>query len=164
MNSYELLFAHNAWANRQVLAACEAAPAGFLTAPGEGITTDSHIQRLEHLFAVERGFLDVLRGENKRPTPPQTLAAFTPYGEETLAGFERLLPGMDDVAAGRKVYVPWWEREFEVRDCLLQVLAHSSQHRSEVAWAISKVGVSTGELDYIGWIYSGRPAPGTPLA
>ena len=162
MKTFELLFAHDAWANRQVLDACKASSAGFLEAAGEGITSDSHLERLRHLFAVERGFLDMLRGATlRRPDPPQALAGLLSYHDETAAGFEQLVAGLDEGALDRRVVVPWFEREFEVRDGLLQVIAHSSQHRAEVAWALSKVGVSAGDLDHISWTANGRPASGT---
>lgn len=164
MKTFELLFAHNAWASRQVLDGCKAAPAGFLEAAGEGISTDSHLERLRHLLEVERGFLGVLRGESTRPPKPgQELHGLVSYHDETAAGFEQLVAALDEAALDRSFYVPWWEREFEVRDGLLQVIAHSSQHRAEVAWALSKVGVSTGDLDHISWAANGRPASGTNL-
>lgn len=159
MKTFELLFAHNAWASRQVLDGCKAAPAGFLEAPGEGITSDSHMERLRHLLEVERGFLGVLRGESTRPPKPgQELHGLVSYHDETAAGFEQLVAALDEAALDRSFYVPWWEREFEVRDGLLQVIAHSSQHRAEVASALAKVGVSTGDLDHIGWTAAGRPS------
>ena len=162
MKTFELLFAHNAWASRQVLDACKAAPNGLLQAPGEGITSDSHLERLRHLFEVERGFLGVLRGESTRPPKPaQELDGLVSYHDGTAAGFEQLVAVLDEAALDGSFYVPWWEREFEVRDGLLQVIAHSSQHRAEVAWALSKVGVSTGDLDHISWTAAGRPASGT---
>ena len=162
MKTFELLFAHNAWASRQVLDGCKAVPAGFLEAPGEGISTDSHLERLRHLLEVERGFLGVLRGESTRPPKPaQELDGLVSYHDGTAAGFEQLVAGLDEGALDRRVVVPWFEREFEVRDGLLQVIAHSSQHRAEVAWALSKVGVSAGDLDHISWTANGRPASGT---
>ena len=95
MNTYELLFAHNAWANRQVLDTCAAAPAGFLDTPGVGITSDSHLERLQHLFVVERGFLNVLRDNGGRPVPPETFAACTSYAEQTVAGYVELLANFE---------------------------------------------------------------------
>ncbi len=161
MEILKLLHQHNTWANHQVLAAVEAAPAGFLeTVCYDGETT--HLERIRHWAAVDRGFYGILAAVNatERPNAPSTIAEIVAYADESGAGLIAYSASLDEASAKQSFYVPWWEREFEVQEGLMQVYAHSTQHRSEIAWELAGVGVDTSELDFIVWTAGGRPAPG----
>lgn len=151
---------HNAWANHRVFAAFEQRP-GVL----DGLSYDGEplLERAHHLVLVERGFLDLLRENMVKPEPPRDLAGLLQYGDETGDAFVPTVEALDEAAFSREVYVPWWERSFPTPVLVAQVLSHSGQHRSELAWELARAGVSTGELDYIVWMAGGCPAPGEPL-
>ena len=68
-----------------------------------------------------------------------------------------------EAAHGRPYFVPWWKLEFPLHVLISQLIAHSAQHRSEMAWELARAGVSTGELDFIVWVAGGRPLPGEVL-
>jgi uncharacterized damage-inducible protein DinB len=152
---------HNAWANYTVLAAFEQRPAVLDELAYDG---DPLLERAHHVVAVERGFLDLLRQNMVKPEPPRDLAGLLRYSDETGNAFVPAVQALDDAALAREVYVPWWERSFPALVLVAQVLSHSSQHRSELAWELARAGVSTGELDYIVWTAGGCPQPGEPLA
>jgi len=148
MNPYIRLFEHNDWADQLVLAAAQDAPNGFFDGegrPGAGTLLD----RLRHLLGVERAFLDALEGQPAVPEPPTSLDALKAYAGATMSRYRTYLAGLDDASAD--VFIPWWGRTFPVSDCLAQVIAHSAQHRAEVAWELARTGIDTGELDYIRW-------------
>jgi uncharacterized damage-inducible protein DinB len=154
LGQLEAMLRHNAWANHTVMAACVAAPA-----VAEAVAYDGRplAGRLNHWHGVERAFLDVLRGAPARPDPPRDPAALLAYADATAAGFTAAIAG---VAHDATFNVPWWERDFTVAEIVSQVLTHSAQHRSEIAWELARTGVDTGELDYIVWAAGGEPAPG----
>ncbi len=148
MNDFTGLFEHNEWANRLVLDALRRVPAAFLGdegRPGAGPMSE----RLRHLLAVERAFLDALEANPQVPEPPSSLEGLSEYADTTIARYRSYLGQLADPSA--KVFIPWWERSFTVSDCLHQVIAHSAQHRAELAWELARAGVDTGEMDYIIW-------------
>jgi len=148
---------HNAWANHTVLAAFERRPA-LLSSPaydGEPL-----FERAHHLAEVERGFLDVLRGNMVPPRPPRDFDALRNYVDETGAGLVSVAEDLDEAGLQRELFVPWWDRAFPAAVLIAQVLSHSGQHRAELAWELARAGISTGELDYIRWAAGGCPRPG----
>lgn len=163
METFTLLFAHNAWANQRIFDSCQSAPGDFLGPAASGFAeVETHMQRLQHLVWVERGFVDAIVSDAKMDEPPTTLPDIVAYATETAARFAALCSPLDEADLEREFFVPWWERNFSVRDGLIQTLGHSAQHRAEVAWELAKVGVDTGNLDYIVWTASGRPKASDP--
>ncbi len=162
METFVLLFAHNAWANQRVIDGCAKAPPGFLGDAGNGFTADTILQRLQHQLVVERGFLDAVNGDGKMPEAPMALVALTGYSRVTADGYAAFCARLDEAAILRNFNVPWWGRDFAVREGLVQALGHSGQHRAEIAWELAKAEVDTGNLDYIVWTASGRPSPNDP--
>jgi len=159
MTTYLLpdLLRHNAWANRRVLESFSAAPhvAGVICYNGEPLL--AHVQ---HQLGTERAFLNVIRGEPKRPVPPAALTELLAYDSETASGLESAVTAIGESGEDRPYLVPWWKLEFPLHVLVLQVVAHSAQHRAELAWELARAGVSTGELDYIAWVADGRPHAG----
>jgi uncharacterized damage-inducible protein DinB len=157
MNVFEQLMAHNAWANHTVVAAFGEAPGLPESADytGEPLT-----ERVNHMLEVERAFLDVLRGRPERPKAPSDLGALVGYADETGEALRLASGALSAEGLEEPLYVPWWEQAMPRRVLLSQVLAHSGQHRAELAWELAKAGVDTGELDFIVWEAGGRPAPG----
>ncbi|MGD9932998.1 MAG: DinB family protein [Dehalococcoidia bacterium] len=149
MNAFERLFRHSDWATGKVLAGLsEAGPE--LLARESRPSANSNLEALRHMAGTERAFLDAISSHPVVPEPPRDLGELTSYCAETIAGFQAFLATTEDL--GTPVYIPWWERSFAVEDCLLQVLAHSAQHRAELAWELARAGIDTGELDYIIWV------------
>lgn len=159
MEIFPELFRHNAWANHVVLAAFRERPELLQQTDYDG---DPLLERAKHLAAVERGFLDVLRGGGKRPEVPEDLEGLIAYCDETAAGWTGVA-SMDAAALDREHYIPWWERNFTAGEALAQVLSHSAQHRSELAWELARASIDTGELDAIVWAVGGKPGPGEEL-
>ncbi len=165
MDTFTLLFRHNAWANDRVITALGQAPSELLGAAGDGMngsTAAPPLQRLQHQLFVERGFLDALNRVPRMPDVPMTLAAMEAYSRETGDGYIALCATLDEEALDRPFFVPWWEREFPVRVGLLQPLSHSGQHRAELAWILAAADIDSGNLDYIVWSANGQPSPGDP--
>lgn len=151
------LLRHNAWANRTVLDCFKTAPQALdvICYDGDPLRT-----RLQHQLGVERAFLDVLRGTPARPNPPGDLDAILVYAAENAAGLASVVEAQGEGGQERSHFVPWFKTEFPQHVLISQLLAHSAQHRSELAWELARTGVSTSELDFIVWVAGGRPEPG----
>jgi len=154
------LVRHNAWANRAVLDAFATAPAVLNTICYDGAPL---FARLQHQAGTERAFLDILRVTPKRPEPPSELAAVTSYAAETSTGLLAVTLELGDAAQERLFLFPWWKLELPMHVLVSQMLAHSAQHRSELAWELARAGTNTGELDYIVWTVGGMPEPGVAV-
>jgi len=141
------LHEHNAWANGRVLAACRAASAQVLEPEGG----ESLIRRLRHQLAVEASFLAAMRGEPLPTDIPRTVEGLEAFAAACSPGLIELA-GSPPEALQRKFRIPWFERDFTLQDGLSQVLSHSGQHRSEVAWELARAGIDCGNLDYIFWV------------
>jgi uncharacterized damage-inducible protein DinB len=136
-------------------------------------TTDARLgDLLAHLHGVQRGFLNVW---TSRPmaTPPAeapaglgTIRALShPYYAEVGAWFETL----DDAALTRPISMPWLA-EYEQRmgrtfdkptlaETVVQVASHSTYHRGQVNARLREVGGEPPLVDYIAWIWFGKPTP-----
>jgi uncharacterized damage-inducible protein DinB len=161
MQPFTMMFKHNGWANQAVLDGFRGEHEVLLGTLA--YNEEPLLDRIHHMAMVERRYLGTLRGTMERPDPPRDLLGLITYNGETTHGYNDFCGGLDVAGVDRKVLVPWWQREFAVRDMLLQVLSHSGQHRAELAWELARAGVDTGELDYIAWFASGQPEPGQPL-
>jgi uncharacterized damage-inducible protein DinB len=149
MTALARTFTHNAWANGLVFEGLRRAPESFLDQPArDGNGTNR--EKLQHLVLVERGFLNMITGSGERPDAPLELDGLIAYSAESADSYVGLLGG-EPIDLDREVHIPWWERNFTVGDCLTQVISHSSQHRAELAWELARVGIDTGEMDYIVW-------------
>jgi uncharacterized damage-inducible protein DinB len=157
-NAFSEMLRHNAWANRAVLDGLVARPeiGAALAYDGKPLC-----DRAQHLAGTERAFLDVLVGEPKWPQPPAEPAGLIAYAAETDAGLAAIVGG-GEAALERVVTIPWFRRELAVWEALAQVLAHSGQHRAELAWELARGGYDTKEIDFIVWRLGGQPAPGEP--
>jgi uncharacterized damage-inducible protein DinB len=155
------LLRHMAWADASVwntVAACEAA------------RSDANLRdRLFHLHVVQQAFLRAWRGEPRDapyPTFTDTLAlgswARTYYG----AAFAHL-SSLTDAQASQPMPLPWAEHVAKrlgrvpvtttVAETMLQVALHSTYHRGQVNTRIREVGGEPAVVDYIAWVWFGRP-------
>jgi uncharacterized damage-inducible protein DinB len=161
MQPFTLMFKHNGWANRTVLDSFRGDHEALLAAVA--YDGDPMLTRARHMASVERGFLDLVRDKPERPVAPETLGALIDYVTESARGWDAACATLEGGRLAQSVFVPWWDREFRVEEMLSQVLAHSGQHRAELAWELARAGVDTGELDYIVWAAGGQPEPGQPV-
>ncbi len=154
------LLRHNAWANATVIASFHEKPHVLDLVCYDG---DTLLTRLQHMVGTKRAFLDVLRGNAARPLPPSDLDEIIGYDRESGDGLLAITMTAGEAGQERSHFVPWWQTSMPMHVLISQVLGHSAQHRAELAWELARAGVDTGEIDYIGWVAGGRPAPGEDL-
>jgi uncharacterized damage-inducible protein DinB len=170
MNTGDLtdLYRHMEWADAKVWASVLAS---------ESAVADEKLRLyLYHLHGVQRAFLRVWRGETTEgpyPTfddaPSLMQWARTYYGEAMAH-----LAALGDEKATEPMAMPWAsmvEKQLgrapeltTVVETALQVVLHSMYHRGQVNARLRELGGQPPLVDYIAWIWLGRPSPDWPAA
>ncbi len=140
----------------------------------EAANMDEMRERLQHIHFVQRAFLKVWRGEPLNPKAAsfddhQSLLqwARTLYPEAT--SYVGALSAED---LERPVRMPWIEM-FEQRmgqkaedpslgETVFQVAMHSAHHRGQVSTRLRQLGGEPPLLDFIVWVWLGKPEPAWP--
>ena len=163
MNIYSLtdLYRHMEWADATVWAVVLAS---------EKARADQQLRDyLYHLHLVQRAFLRTWRGEpHETPYPTfndaQSLMQWgrTYYGEAMA-----YLRTLNDEKASGPMPLPWASMVEQrlgrapdattTGETVLQVVLHSLYHRGQVNARLRSVGVEPPLVDYIAWIWLGRP-------
>lgn len=166
MNTLTDLYRHMEWADAAVWASVLAS---------EGGREDTKIREyLHHLHVVQRAFLRAWRGE-PRETPypdfddaPSLMSWGRTYYGEAFAHLKTL----NDEQTAEPLPVPWAsmvERMLghapettTVGETVLQVALHTLYHRGQINARLREVGGEPPLVDYIAWVWLGRPAPNWP--
>ena len=151
------LFAHMAWAD-----------ATMWNAVRQLGQDDKRLHDLiQHLHVTQRAFFDAWR---ERPFERGALAEQSLTTVEQWArDFHREVPAylvtVDDAALDRIMRLPWAERFSKgasattLGETMLQIASHSTHHRAQVSTRIRELGGAPPLIDFIGWLWMGRPAP-----
>jgi uncharacterized damage-inducible protein DinB len=130
---------------------------------------------LLHLHGVQRAFLAMWTGKPLE-FPPSGAAAVSvdlvPEQPKVRAYYQELHPAVavfDDATLQRPIVTPGLKRYEEqmgrrfdaptLAETMLQVASHSTYHRGQVNARLREVGGEPPIVDYIAWIWFGRPAP-----
>ncbi|HKG20508.1 MAG TPA: DinB family protein [Blastocatellia bacterium] len=162
------LYRHMEWADAAVWTSVLASEAG---------ETDAKLREyLNHLHAVQRAFLRVWRGEPLDTTYPEFEGAKsllqwvrTYYGEAFA-----MLEALNEEKISEPMIMPWAgmvEKRLghkpdatTLGETLLQVALHSTYHRGQANARLRAVGGKAPMVDYIAWVWMGRPAAAWPDA
>jgi uncharacterized damage-inducible protein DinB len=148
------LYRHNAWANTKVFDLAVGLDPRLVESQAPG-TRDTVVGTLAHLTRVEDAYLAMIE---RRPRESlgsaeeylgHDLHWFRARVHEIGAAYLRLLGTISGEALELDLGIPWFDFPVSAREGLLQVLTHSSQHRSQVLSALSARGVATPDLDYV---------------
>ncbi len=142
----------------------EWADATVWAAVGKLRTRDANlIDRLKHIHGTQYAFLMIWRGEpvDFRDEPRDVEQWACDYYIK-LAEF---LTTVDAASLDRIVALPWAERyaklpgagKTTLGETLLQVASHSAYHRGQVNTKIRELGGEPPLVDYIAWLWLGRP-------
>lgn len=158
------LYLHMEWADAAVWAVVldsEAARADRAT-----------LKRLRHMQLTQRFFLKLWKGEPidyadvGGKEVGEVLEGTRRYYDEVLA----FLALVDEGTLAEPLEVPWaahYAREGSVTatraETLFQVTSHSTYHRGQVNARLRELGAEPPTVDYIVWVWSGRPAAVWPL-
>jgi uncharacterized damage-inducible protein DinB len=128
---------------------------------------------LMHLHLVQRFFLIVWQ---KQPLDPShgepvfaTAAEMRAWAQTYYADANRFLDTLDERALTSEVVMPW-VKSFEAQlgrtfstptlgETIFQVTSHSTHHRGQVNARLREIGGQPPLVDYIAWVWFGRPEP-----
>ena len=159
------LMRHMEWADASVWRALLAHPPAL---------EDARVRDLLlHMHGVQRGFLAVWTAQRLEPPPADAasrdLEAALPEVRAYYRDLHAALDGFDDGALRRPIVMPGLEpyeqqlgRTFGIptlAETVVQVATHSTYHRGQVNARLRELGVEPPLVDYIAWIWFGRPAP-----
>jgi uncharacterized damage-inducible protein DinB len=153
------------WADAEVWRAVMAhEPAGRDARVRELLT---HLHRVQRLFLLvwQKQPLDTARRQPEFVNAAVLRAWAQPYYAEA----HRFLDTLDDPALRSGVSMPW-VKSFEAQlgrtfstptlaETIFQVTSHSTYHRGQVNARLREVGGEPPLVDYIAWIWFGRPEP-----
>ena len=166
MNALTDLYRHMEWADAAVWASVLAR---------EGGRADAKLRDyLYHLHVVQRAFLRAWRGE-PRETPYPTFEdapSLMLWGRAYYGEASAHLAALGDERLSGPMPVPWAsmvERSLgrapettTFGETALQVVLHTLYHRGQINARLREVGGQPPLVDYIAWVWQGRPAPVWP--
>jgi len=167
MHSLEVardLLAHAAWADAEVwIAVC--------ALPETGIDAKLK-EKLHHIHIVQYAFPAIWDQRPVEVAPIESFAHADAMIAWARAGHEALAlraASVTESEAASHASVPWSKlleerigREAEpvtIGETMLQVAFHSSYHRGQANTRLRELGGKPPLVDYIAWIWLGRPAP-----
>jgi len=166
LTSLRDIYRHMEWADSMVWSALISSD----TARDEPALLDKlrHIHRTQQYFlAVWRGeTLDFTREETSRDEELERARAFH-------SDARMWLEALNEDELGREACVPWADRYAQrigreraeptsLGETVYQAAAHSSYHRGQASTLLRQAGVTPPLVDYIAWLWLGRPEPQWP--
>jgi uncharacterized damage-inducible protein DinB len=154
---------HMAWADATVWSAVLAAPQA---ADDEKIAdTLHHIHLVQHIFVQAWTGAEFALRERKEFA---TLADIAAWGSDGRRGVLSFVEGVTSDQLAEERRMPW-AAFFEDRskqtagvhtlgESVLQVFLHTQHHRGQVCMRMREVGVVPPTIDFILWLWSGRPS------
>ena len=136
----------------------------------EGADDPRLAELLNHLHMTQSAFLTAWndqpfeRGFWKDRSLRESEAMARDYHRQA-AGFMAVL---EDRSLDRVVNLPWAERFAKgaqattLGETILQITSHSTHHRGQVNTRIREVGGTPPLVDYIAWLWMGRPTAAWP--
>lgn len=161
------LFRHMEWADARVWAAVpDTAPA------------DERLGRwLTHLHTVQRGFLAVWTGVDLATAlgagaEPASLPDVRRWAQTYYPEAHAFLDGVPERQLNERLELPWAAQLADrfggslgattLGETCFQVTSHSTYHRGQVNARLREIGAEPPLVDYIAWLWFGRPAPEWP--
>ena len=130
---------------------------------------DALHELLRHTYVVQSAFRSLWQGETVDGEAGQGLdgEALAAASRARHAELQSYLAGLGPGDLESRLDLPWAARIRErlgrdpapsqLRDTVLQVCLHTQHHRGQACAAIRRHGVTPPLVDFIAWIWSGRP-------
>jgi uncharacterized damage-inducible protein DinB len=162
------LFDHMEWADARIwrsVAGCEAAA-------DDKVLHD----RLFHIHATQLAFVRTWRGEEQvitRPDDYPGLDAVRQFARDFYAVGPAYVASLAPAALDDEMVLPWAKyfakragiddaRPSTLGETLLQLPSHSTYHRGQVNVRLRELGTTPTNVDFIAWVWFGKPAPDWP--
>jgi uncharacterized damage-inducible protein DinB len=147
-------FRHNAWATKELIAACRGPSQVQLTLPGTATGTERGILAiLNHIIQSERGYV-ARRGD--RPTwvdneeDTDDLDELERRADENAQVWERFLSG--SIEATKLIILDQGAYEAEQSVLVVQALHHGNVHREQISAIMTGLGIEPPDIQ--AWSYA----------
>ena len=129
---------------------------------------------LHHVHTVQRAFTAIWQNRTPDVVTAASFAdapALACWGRGAHADLRAFLASADTEALGRTIVLPWAARAIErhaalahptLAETVRQVSMHSMHHRGQVNARLRELEAEPPLVDYIAWIWRGRPEPMWP--
>jgi len=124
---------------------------------------------LHHIHTVQRAFPAIWQGAAPQLVNVTAFAdapALAAWGRSGHMALQAFLASADEATLARVVELPWAGRAIErhaaiehptLAETVRQVVMHSMHHRGQVNARLRELGAEPPLVDYIAWIWRGRP-------
>jgi uncharacterized damage-inducible protein DinB len=119
---------------------------------------------LVHMHNVQQGFLNTWTSRPmafRELTAFDSLAAVRQWARPYYAAAFQFLDTVDDTRFAEPTEMPWVAgTNFEkpaLAETMFQVTSHSTYHRGQVNMRLRQIGIESANVDYIMWLWKGRP-------
>lgn len=163
MNTYLDLLAHMEWADALIWTSVLGSDAA---------RDDADIRtRMHHFHVTQWAYLQAWRGEPLNVPDLSTfesLRAVAAWGRRYHLELPAYTAHVPDAALHEPFDFPWTaeiEKHFgtvrpvTLAESMLQIVLHTTHHRGQVALRLRERGVVPPTVDYLVWVWMGRPAP-----
>ena len=148
-------FKHHAWANDRILDACATLPPEQLAAPAPG-TFGPILDTLRHLIGSDNWYLWVITKGSHEEFPEETagIVELRAGAKRSAAGWAELLAGAIDADDMTVTSGDGWEFKAPMGVRLAQAIHHGTDHRSQIATALTSLGIEPPGIDLWEWAES----------
>ena len=119
-----------------------------------------------HIHNVQRGFLNVWTGKPMAFREGEEFASYAEVQEWARPFYGEahdFLGSVDEARLTEPLEMPWVAgRDFAkpaMNETMFQLTSHSTYHRGQANMRLRQLGVDPRNVDYIHWIWKGRPEP-----
>ncbi|HYK06011.1 MAG TPA: DinB family protein [Thermoanaerobaculia bacterium] len=161
------LFRHMQWADAEMWRTLLAHPSA--------LEDEKLFKLVQHLHAVQRAFHLMWTGgaiDGKALYAKKDPATMVAEAREWYATAAAYLDAFDEARNGETLHMPWlphFEKQLgrtlqhpTYGETFLQLPMHSGYHRGQVNLLLRQLGGEPANVDYIAWIWFGRPEPQWP--
>ena len=159
----EMMFAHNNWANLQIIRACAALCNDQLDAEPQSATKGSIRRTLFHLATSQQAYLELLTMPleewltHDQSSPFAELEAFVSKSGEALLALAR---GPSTISNQGQIKMPD-DHLVEPWVIMVQIINHATEHREQIKSMLSAIGVTPPDVD--GWMFGEAVNALTPI-
>lgn len=159
------LFAHMQWADTEVWKVVEGSP---------NVENDKKIKSLlYHTHLVQFLFLKIWKKEKidyPKENEFKSLSEIKDWSTENYNEINNFFNDFDENRFEEIAHIPWvkiFAEKFGIKpgqvtiiESMLQVVTHTTYHRAQVNMKLSELGYAPPSVDYIIWLWSGKPTSG----
>lgn len=166
LQMFDELYRHMEWADAAIWNA---------VLSNDRTAVDGNIRgRLHHIHAVQSAYFTIWTGaelEYKDVSAFEESASVARWGREQHRRIGRFLAGLTEEKLDQIAKLPWAERlsaqfgtihDSTAAETLMQVPWHSTNHRGQVLTKLREMGGKPPTLDFIAWVWVGKPAAKWP--